>query len=65
MYTDESHFYTKNPYNEVWVFQGEEFHEEQRKSENKRISVYDATLSKAKFPLIFFKGNIGSNIIFI
>ena len=31
MYTCESHFYTKNPYSERWVFQDEEFHEEQRK----------------------------------
>ena len=42
MYTDESHFYTKNPYSERWVFPGEEFHEEQRKSGNQRISVYSA-----------------------
>ena len=34
VYTDESHFYTNNPYNERWVFSGEEFHEEQRKSGN-------------------------------
>ena len=40
VYTDESHFYTKNPYSERWIFQGEEFHEEQRKSENQIIIVY-------------------------
>ena len=34
VYTDESNFYTKNPYSERWVFPGEEFHEEQRKSGN-------------------------------
>ena len=27
VYTDESHFYTKNLYSEIWVFQGKEFHE--------------------------------------
>ena len=42
MYTCESHFYTKNPYSERWVFQDEEFHEEQRKSGNQRISVYSS-----------------------
>ena len=60
MYTDESHFYTKNPYSERWVFPGEEFHEEQRKSGNQRISVYGAISRKAKFPLVFFTGNMDS-----
>ena len=60
MYTCESHFYTKNPYSERWVFQDEEFHEEQRKSGNQRISVYGAISRKAKFPLVFFTGNINS-----
>ena len=60
VYTDESHFYTKNPYSERWVFPGEEFHEEQRKSGNQRISVYGAISRKAKFPLVFFTGNMDS-----
>ena len=63
VYTDESHFYTKNPYNQRWVFPGEEFHEKQRKSGNQRISVYDVISRKAKFPLIFFTGNMDSKNI--
>ena len=62
MYTDESHFDTKNPYSESWFFPGEEFHEEQRKSRNQRISVYGATSRKAKLPLVFFTGNMDSKI---
>ena len=42
MYNDESHFYTKNPYSEILVFQGEVFHKKQRKFINQRISVYGA-----------------------
>ena len=53
-----SHFYTKNLYSKRWVSPGEEFHEEQRKSGNQRISVYDAISSKAKFPSVFFTGNM-------
>ena len=34
MYNDESHFYTKNPFSERWVFSGDDLHEEQRKSGN-------------------------------
>ena len=62
VYTDKSHFYTKNPYSERWVFPSEEFHEKQRKSGNQRISVYDAISRKAKFPLIFFTGNMDLKI---
>ena len=39
VYTDESHFYKKNPYSERWVFQGKGFNEKQRKSQNQRIIV--------------------------
>ena len=42
VYTNESHFYTKNPYSERLVFPGEEFHEEQRKFGKQKISVYGA-----------------------
>ena len=42
------------------VFLGEEFHEEQRKSGNQRISVYGTISRKAKFPLVFISGNIDS-----
>ena len=62
MYTDESHFYIKNPYSERWVSLGEEFHEEQRKSGNQRIGVYGAISRKAKFPFIFFTGNMDSKV---
>ena len=58
MDADESNFYTKNPYNERWVFLGEELHEEQRKSGNQRISEYVAILYKTKFTLVFFTGNM-------
>ena len=64
MYTDESHFYTKNPYNKRWVFQDDEFHEEQRKYENQRISVYGAIWSKANFSLVFFTNNMVSKKYF-
>ena len=63
MYTYESHFYTKNPYSERWVFPGEEFHEEQRKSGNQRTSVYGAISRKAKFPLVLFTVNMDSKNI--
>ena len=63
MYTDESHFYTKNPYNERWVFPGEEFHEEQRKYGNQRISVYGSISCKVKFQLVLFTGNMDSKNI--
>ena len=49
MYTDELYFYTKDPKSERWVFPGEEFHEEQIKFRNQRITVYGAISSKAKF----------------
>ena len=49
VYTDESHFYIKNPYSERWVFTGEEFHEEQIKSGNQRIRIYGAISRKTKF----------------
>ena len=60
VYTYESHFYTKNPYSERWVFPGEEFHEERRKSENQRISVKGSISRKVKFPFVFFTGNMDS-----
>ena len=63
VYTDESHFYTKNSYSERWVFPGEEFHEEQRKSGNQWISVYGAISRKAKFALVYFTGNMDSKKI--
>ena len=43
---------TKINYNDRWIFPGEEFHEEQRKSGNQRISVYGAIQIKGKFPLV-------------
>ena len=58
MHSDESHFYKKNPYSEKWVFIGEEFHEEQRKSVDQRISVYGTYSRKEKFQLVFFTGNM-------
>ena len=42
VYTDESDYYKRNPYNKRWIFQGEVFNEEQRKFGNQRISVYGA-----------------------
>ena len=60
MFSDESHFYIKDPYSERWVFPGEKFHEEQIKSRNQRISLYGAISRKAKFPLIFLAGNMDS-----
>ena len=60
VYTDESHFYTKNPYNEGWISPSKEFHEEQRKFRNQRISVYSTISRKAKFPLVYFTGNMDS-----
>ena len=51
-------FLLKKSNSERWVFPSEEFHEEQRKSGNQRISVYGAISRKVKFPLI--TGNMDS-----
>ena len=63
VYIDESHFYSKNPDNERWVFPDEEFHEEQRKSGNQKVSVYGLISRKAKLPLVFFTDNMNSKNI--
>ena len=49
----------KNLHSSIWDFPCEEFHDEQWKEGNRRLSVYRTNCKRIKISFVFFEGNMG------